>query len=154
MPQSPEVAAPAPVSAPVQQQPAQPAPAVTVTPELAAILAGKPLICPRCHFAVKPEYYFCPNCGAKLTEAPLGAGLMDQLLLYAFSIILPWIAYLAITKWQGIKYLRAPDRNAKQIGLIALVLLIVSSVVTFWLTYVWIQGYIQSSLTDMNSLGF
>ncbi|HUC31734.1 MAG TPA: zinc ribbon domain-containing protein [Candidatus Paceibacterota bacterium] len=110
-------------------------------------------ICPRCHFPARPEWYYCPNCGAKLTEPPIGTGLIDQLLLYAFSIILPWIAYLAITKWQGIKYLRSPDRNAKQIGLIALILLIASSVVAFWLTYVWIQGYIQSSLNDVNNLG-
>jgi len=110
-------------------------------------------ICPRCHLPTRPEYYYCPNCGAKLTEPPLGTGLVDQLLLYAFSIILPWIAYLAITKWQGIKYLRAPDSRAKQIGLIALVLLIVSSVIALWLTTMWIQGYIQSSLNDVNNLG-
>ncbi len=144
-----------PSQQPVPQQP-QPAtaipPAPAITPEQVAALL-RPMICPRCHFPVKPEYYFCPNCGAKLTEAPLGTGLLDQLLMYAFSIILPWIAYLAITKWQGIKYLRSPDERAKQIGLIALILLIVSSVVAFWLTYVWIQGYIQQSLNSVNSLG-
>lgn len=110
-------------------------------------------ICPRCHFSVKPEYYFCPNCGAKLTEPPLGTGAMDQFLIYAFSIVLPWIAWLAISKWQGIKYLRSPDPRAKQIGLIALVLLVVSSAITIWLTTVWIQSYIQQSLNDVNSLG-
>jgi hypothetical protein len=110
-------------------------------------------ICPQCHLPVRPEYYFCPNCGAKLSEPPLGTGLIDQLLLYAFSIILPWIAYLAITKWQGIKYLRSPDGRTKEVGLIALVLLIASSVVAFWLVYVWIQGYIQSSLSAVNGLG-
>jgi len=109
-------------------------------------------ICSRCHFPVKPEYYFCPNCGIKLTEAPLGTGVTDQLLLYAFSLILPWIAYLAITKWQGIKYLRSPDKNAKRIGLIALILIVASSAVAFWLTYVWFQGYVQSSMDQFNSL--
>lgn len=139
--------------APPQLQPATAIPPVpAITPEQAAALL-RPMICPRCHFPVKPEYYFCPNCGVKLTEVPLGTGLLDQLLMYAFSIILPWIAYLAITKWQGIKYLRSPDERAKQIGLIALILLVVSSVVAFWLTYVWIQGYIQSSLNSVNSLG-
>lgn len=108
-------------------------------------------ICPRCHFPVKPEYYFCPNCGVKLTEPPMGTGVVDQLLLYAFSIILPWIAYLAITKWQGIKYLRSADARAKQIGLIALILLIASSVVAFWLTYQWIEGTVQSSVNAVNS---
>jgi hypothetical protein len=113
-------------------------------------------ICPRCHFSVKPEYYFCPNCGAKLTEAPLGTGVVDQLLLYAFSIILPWILYLAITKWQGIKYLRAPDKNAKQIGFIALILLVVSSIVAFWIMDVWVQNFLQSfsqsQTNDLNGL--
>jgi len=131
-----------PMPTPPPSQPATSAPAVATV-----------AICPRCHFPVKSEYYFCPNCGAKLTEPPLGVALIDQLLLYAFSIVLPWIAYLAITKWQGIKYLRAPNSQAKQIGLIALVLLVVSSIIMFWITTVWIQGYIQSSLNDANSIG-
>ena len=133
----------------------QPAVPVPQAASGAAMTPGAPtegaLICPRCHFPVKPEYYYCPNCGVKLSEAPMGTGLMDQVLLHAFSIILPWIAYLAITKWQGIKYLRSADPRAKQIGLIALILLIVSSIVAFWLTYVWIQQYIQTSLTDFNN---
>jgi hypothetical protein len=150
-----EVPLPSPNQPP--QQPATPlaapATAPSMTPEQVAALLGKSMICPICHFPVKPEYYYCPNCGAKLTTPPLGVGVVDQLLLYAFSIILPWIAYLAITKWQGIKYLRAPDARAKQVGLIALVLLVASSVVAVWLTTVWIQGYIQQSLNDVNNLG-
>jgi rubredoxin len=130
-----------------QPAPQQPPPSATI-----AGYSGSQ-ICPRCHFPTRPEYYFCPNCGAKLTDPPLGTGLVDQLLLYAFSIILPWIAYLAITKWQGIKYLRAPNSRAKQIGVIALVLLVVSSVIAVWLTTVWIQGYIQQSMNDVNNIG-
>ncbi len=114
-------------------------------------------VCPRCHFPAKPEYYFCPNCGAKLTEPPLGTGVVDQLLLYVFSIILPWIAYLAITKWEGIKYLRAPDPRAKQIGVIALVLLVVSSIAAFWIIDAWAQNFLQSfsqsQTNQLNSLG-
>jgi hypothetical protein len=128
---------------PTPPVPPQPAPAGQAT-----------FVCPRCHQEVKPEYYYCPNCGIKLTETPLGTGVLDQLLLYGFSIVLPWIAYLAITKWQGIKYLRSPDSRAKQMGLIALVLLIASSIVAFWMTYQWIQGYINQSTSDLNSLGY
>ena len=132
-----EMPLPSPTQPPSQPaQPAAPTAVPNITPEqAAALIGGKPMICPICHFPVKPEYYFCPNCGAKLSTPPLGVGLVDQLLLYAFSIILPWIAYLAITKWQGIKYLRAPDARTKQVGLIALILLIVSSIIAFWLTY-------------------
>jgi hypothetical protein len=124
-----------------------------IVPVPANIPMPQVAICPRCHFSVKPEYYFCPNCGAKLTDAPLATDSMTQMLIYGFSIILPLIAYLAITKWPGIKYLRSQDEKAKQIGIIALGLLIVSSVIMFWLTYVWIQGYIQSSVSNMSSLG-
>ncbi|HEY5220821.1 MAG TPA: zinc ribbon domain-containing protein [Candidatus Paceibacterota bacterium] len=144
-------------------QPAQPvgsAPATTpsITPEqAAALIGGRPMICPICHFPVRPEYYFCPNCGAKLTTPPLGVSLLDQLLLYAFSIILPWIFYLAITKWQGIKYLRAPDARAKQMGLIALILLIVSSIIAYFVYNAAVQGLLQqfsqSQTSDLNSLG-
>jgi hypothetical protein len=130
---------------------------VPLPPQLAPSQQSPTPICPRCHFPTKPEYYFCPNCGAKLTEPPLGVGVVDQLLLYAFSIILPWIVYLAITKWQGIKYLRAPDPRAKQVGLIALVLLIVSSIIAFWVMDAWVQsllqGFSQSQTSDLNSLG-
>ncbi|MGD1003319.1 MAG: zinc ribbon domain-containing protein [Minisyncoccia bacterium] len=130
----------------------------TLPPSPPSPLTPPAPICPRCHFPVKPEYYFCPNCGAKLTEAPLGTGVVDQLLLYAFSILLPWILYLAITKWQGIKYLRAPDRNAKQIGLIALILLVVSSIIAFWIMDMWaqnlLQSFSQSQTNDLNGLGF
>jgi hypothetical protein len=136
-----------PLPAAVQPAPQQPPASGAI-----AEYAGQQ-ICPRCHFPTKPEYYFCPNCGAKLTESPLRTGIVDQLLLYAFSAVLPWIAYLAITKWPGIKYLRSPDPRAKQMGVIMLVLLVASSVVAVWLTTVWIQGYIQQSLNDVNNIG-
>ena len=112
-----------------------------------------PLICPRCHFPVKPEYYYCPNCGAKLTEPPIATDSLTQFLLYSFSAVLPWIAYLAVSKWPIAKYLRAPDEKAKQIGMVMLVIMVVSSAIAFWLTYVWIQGYIQQSLNSVNNLG-
>jgi hypothetical protein len=139
---------PVPPQAPQQTTPPQSAASIA-----SDIAANATFICPQCHFPVKPEYYFCPNCGKNLRTPALGTDLMDQILLYGFSIILPWIAYLAITKWQGIKYLRSPDERAKQMGMIALALIIISSIIAFWLTYVWIQGYIQSSLNDVNNLG-
>ena len=131
---------------------------VPVPPQTAAqlateIAANSVFLCPQCHFAVKPDYYFCPNCGKNL-RAPavmLPTDTMSQILLYGFSIILPVIAYLAITKWQGIKYIRSSDDKARQIGYIALGLLVLSSIVVFWWTYVWIQQYIASSLADLNN---
>lgn len=108
-------------------------------------------LCPQCHFAVKPEYYYCPNCGKNLRAAALPTDTLSQFLLYGFSIVLPFIAYLAITKWQGIKYIRSEDPKAKQMGYIALIILIVSSIFVIWWTTVQIEGYIQSSVTDFNT---
>ena len=57
-----------PPAQPAAQAPQQPVPAITPE-QAAALIGGKPMICPICHYPVKPEYYFCPNCGAKLTRA-------------------------------------------------------------------------------------
>lgn len=134
--------------------PLQPPMAPETAGQLASeISASSTFLCPQCHFPVKPEYYFCPNCGKNLRTPALSTDVLSQVLLYGFSIILPMIAYLAVTKWQGIKYMRSSDEKAKQMGYIALALLILSSIIVFWWTYVWIQGYIASSLNDINNLG-
>lgn len=110
-----------------------------------------PAICPRCHQSVLPEYYFCPNCGVKLSDPPLGTGIADQVLLYAFSVVLPWILYIAVTRWRGLRYLRSPDPRARQIGTIAAVFLALSSVLMIWSCYesfVLVQNYLQQSLNS------
>jgi len=106
-------------------------------------------ICPICHQAILPQYYFCPNCGAKLNSAPLSTTLESQARLYAFSIILPAIAFIFITKWPAIKYLRSDDKKAKQIGLAACFLLVLSTVVIGWLAVAWIQQAVQASINDI-----
>jgi hypothetical protein len=119
------------------------------------ISASATFLCPQCHLAVKPEYYYCPNCGKNLRQGAtvLPTDILSQVLLYGFSIVLPIIFYLAITKWQGIKYIRSVDPKAKQMGYIALGLLILSSVIFFWWSIVQLQGYVASSLNDVNNLG-
>jgi hypothetical protein len=77
---------------------------------------------------------------------------MSQVLLYGFSIILPIICYLAIGYWKGIKYLESKDAKAKQIGIIALVLLLLSSAITFWIGVVWIQDTVQSAMTSVGTI--
>ncbi len=130
-----------------------PVPPPTVAQLAAEISTNSTYLCPQCHLPVRPDYYFCPNCGKNLRVAPatLPTDSVSQILLYGFSIVLPIIAYLAITKWQGIKYIRSSDDKARQIGYIALGLLVLSSIVVFWWTYVWIQQYIASSLADLNN---
>ena len=112
--------------------------------------AEHPGVCPVCHQPVATSYYFCPNCGAKVHEPPLVISNADQLWLYAFSIILPVIFYLAITKWQGIAYLRSKDEKARQVGLIACVLLVLSTFVTYYYEYQWTEQALQQVNTEVN----
>jgi len=87
---------------------------------------------------------------------PLSTSTGSQILLYLFSAILPWIAYLAITKWEGIKYIRSSDPQVRAIGYIALAVLVISSIIAFWLTAEWIDQQINSAMTaagNINNFG-
>ncbi len=112
------------------------------------------MLCPQCHQPVTATEYFCPNCGKKLNEPPLSTSAGAQAGLYIFSIILPMICFLAVTRWRGIKYARSDDPKTRQIGLIAIALLAVSTFVTFWLAAIWINQTIQSSVNSVGNLGF
>ena len=116
-------------------------------------IPAPPALCPQCHQPVPPAAYFCPNCGKKLSEPPLATGGGTQAWIYVFSIILPMIAFLAIKYWPGIKYVRSGDRRAKQIGFIAIALITVSTIVTFWLAAVWINQILQTSLNGIGNFG-
>ena len=132
--------------------PSSPTPTAQPVPAPFAQTAAS-LVCPQCHLPVRPEYYFCPNCGTNLRTQPLSTQIGSQVLIYLFSAVLPWIAYLAITKWQGLKYIRSGDPRARAIGWIALGILVASSVVAFWLTTVWINQQISSAMNDVGNIG-
>ena len=107
--------------------------------------------CPVCHLPVRPEWYFCPNCGTNLHPAPLSTSLESQLFLYAHSIVLPMLLFLSITRWKGYTYFKSEDSQEKQIGSIAIILLVLSTVVVFWYSYVWTVDYIQQSINSVNA---
>ena len=108
-------------------------------------------ICQVCHQPVLPTYYFCPNCGTKLISAPLPTSIATQIGIYLFSIILPSILFLFITRWPGLKYFKSNDPKARIIGEIACTLLILSTIFTFYFTYVWTLGAIQSLTDQLNA---
>jgi small-conductance mechanosensitive channel len=111
----------------------------------------EPLVCPYCHQPVLPAYYFCPNCGTKLSAAPLSTSIATQTWIYAFSVILPMMLFIFVTKWPGLKYYRSRDPKARMIGLNAFMLIILSTIVTVWMGYVWTQDAIQSSINSINA---
>jgi len=108
-------------------------------------------VCPTCHQPVLPQYYFCPNCGTKINEAPLSTTAGTQTLVYLFSIVLPMICFIFVTRWPGIKYYKSSDQKAHQIGQIAWALLIISTIITIGLVYMWTQQIIQSSVNSINT---
>jgi predicted RNA-binding Zn-ribbon protein involved in translation (DUF1610 family) len=108
-------------------------------------------VCSVCHQPILLNYYFCPNCGAKIKETPLSTSVSTQAWIYLFSIILPMIAFIFVGKWQGIKYFKSNDPKAKQIGQIAWILIVLSTILTIWLAYVWTQKAIQSSINSINT---
>lgn len=113
--------------------------------------AAEPLLCRVCHQPLQPQYYFCPNCGTKVQAVPLSITTNSQIALYAFSIILPWIAFIMITRWQGITYLRSNNAKTRQVGMIATALLLLSTIFTFYLAYVTLVNMVNQSLASVNA---
>ena len=107
-------------------------------------------ICAVCHQPILSTYYFCPNCGAKLNEAPLSITAGTQAWIYALSIVLPMILFIFVTKWPAVKYFKSSDPKIHRIGQIAWTLLILSTIITIWLAYVGTQSMIQSSINSIN----
>jgi len=111
----------------------------------------EPNLCSVCHQSILPQYYFCPNCGAKINSAPLSTTLGTQAWIYAFSIILPMILFIFVTRWPGVKYFKSNDPKTKRIGQVAWALLIISTIITIWLGVVLTQVMIQSSINSINT---
>lgn len=126
-------------------------PKITDTPHIPTTeQESTPQLCLTCHQIILPEYYFCPNCGNKLAETPLQVTMWAQTQLYMFSIVLPLICFLTIGRWKGIKYLTSKNKEAHTVGIIACILLIISTVFTFWFTYVSVQKLVRISSGSIN----
>ena len=110
-----------------------------------------PLLCGYCHQPILPSYYYCPNCGTKVTSATLSTSLGRQAWIYIFSAILPMMGFILVTRWPGLKYYKSSDQKAKDIGTFAFIILIVSTLITIWLAYTWTQYEIQATISGLNA---
>ena len=109
-------------------------------------------LCRACHVELIPSYYFCPNCGTPVKEIPLSTSFFSQTKLYLLSILLPYIFFIAIGKWKGITYIKSEDTKSKVIGYIALILLIASTIFTFWYTYITTIKMVTQTTKEINLL--
>jgi hypothetical protein len=110
-------------------------------------------VCSVCHQPLLPQYYFCPNCGARVDgkEAPLDTTVSAQVKIYLLSIFQPMILFLLYRWWHGLRYYKSADPKAHRIGQIAWALIIISTIITAWFTYssyVWLTQTLQSSITN------
>jgi len=104
------------------------------------------LTCPYCRGNVSLLDYYCPVCGKNLKDKPQTATFAKQLSIYLISAFLPPLGI-----WPAVKYLRQPDEKSKKIGLIALLLTLISIVVTSWLTISLINSLNQQLGSQLNS---
>ncbi len=111
----------------------------------------EPNICQVCHQPILSTYYFCPNCGAKVNEPPLKTDTSSQVKIYLFSVVLPMICFIFVTKWPGLKYYKSNDAKAKRIGQIAFTLLVVSTIATIVFAYTWTQSVVQEQINSINT---
>jgi hypothetical protein len=102
--------------------------------------------CPQCGQAVPAEAFFCPHCGMQLAEAPFAMSLIAQVGIYALSFFLPPLGL-----WPGIKYARRADAKAKQVGWIAIILTVISTVISIWLIDQFLNVYLNT-ITQLNGL--
>jgi len=102
-----------------------------------------PTVCPFCHFSISGPVYFCPNCGKKINDPPITT--IKQIGVYLLSILLPPLGL-----WPGIKYLFSKDQKTRTVGVIAIILTILSTIITLWLSVALFNNLSQSVNSQLN----
>ena len=111
-----------------------------------------PSNCKNCGYQILGDYYFCPNCGKKLKNPPLALTISKQIYIYFISVALPPLGL-----WPGIKYLLDKRPKAKIIGTVAIILTIISSILTVQLTLSLLNGQkdvASQQLQQLESSGY
>src|SRR5437899_1969125 len=102
-------------------------------------------LCPFCHYPIVETFYFCSNCGRNLKHVSVSISLVKQICIYSLSILAPPLGL-----WPGIKYLKQSDEKAKIVSLVAIILTVVSTVITIWLTMSFVNQINQSVTGQIN----
>lgn len=105
-------------------------------------------LCPKCQTPIIETNYFCPNCGYKIKEPPVSTTIGKQIGIYLLSALLPPLGL-----WPAIKYLRQPDSKAQMIGLVAVVLTVVSIIISLWLSFVVFNNLTSTLNAQLDGTG-
>ncbi|MFH0864430.1 MAG: zinc ribbon domain-containing protein [Candidatus Gottesmanbacteria bacterium] len=86
------------------------------------------LTCPKCQNSIDITDFFCGVCGYKLKEELLSTSFLKQLSIYLISFLLPPFGLIP-----ALKYLRQDESQAKWVGIIAIILTLISAIISIWL---------------------
>lgn len=95
--------------------------------------------CPSCRALVSVDMLFCPACGKPLKNNPTQTSTGRQIFVYTMSVLLPPIGF-----WYAWKYFKQPDKKAKTIGWVAIVLTIISIIANVWVMAGYLSQFKQS----------
>lgn len=87
----------------------------------------QPQFCPKCKAPILPVYHFCPNCGVSLE--PINVSIFKQIGVYLVSVLLPPLGL-----WPGFRYIKGGNDKTKIVGIVAIILTLISTVLTIWFT--------------------
>nr|MBI5455359.1 hypothetical protein [Candidatus Levybacteria bacterium] len=109
--------------------------------------------CKYCNFIILSSYYFCPNCGKKLHEPPLSISIGKQIGIYLLSFFLPPLGLMP-----AFRYIKQSDPKSKTVGIIALLLTIISVVISIQLINslmgISLGQNSSTSIQELRNLGY
>jgi len=99
--------------------------------------------CTECGHEMSDEALTCPYCGKSNDNRHPSVLPSRQITVYAISLFLPPFGL-----WYSWKYLKQQDSKSKNIGIIALILTIISVIITTWMA----KGLFNSVNQALNSV--
>jgi hypothetical protein len=109
------------------------------------ISPSTPKLCPYCHQVITVSDIFCPHCGKELIEN-MSKG--KQIWIYCISFLAPPLGLVYF-----FRYMKKDNLLLRRVGIIALVLTVLSVLLTIW----WGVGFynsLQQQLKNYQSLGY
>lgn len=82
-------------------------------------------VCPKCKTPIFQISFYCYHCGNKVKEVPVSTNVGRQIWIYFISFFFPPFGLVP-----GIKYLRQENSQAQKIGFVAILLTILSVIIT------------------------
>ncbi len=105
--------------------------------------------CKYCKSPISDTFYFCPNCGKKLKEPPYKFSLSKTIVIILESVLIPPFGLIP-----GIRYFLKNDHKAQIIGMVAIGLTIISTIVGIMFTINLFKGTMKTynDISQMQNL--